>query len=82
MSFLIINIPLLNVDYDQKHVFCIFSNVSFTLCGLVFSRVLDSKSSAALLYTYDKWVKKESTETKSFTTVMNNVKYVDVTVTY
>lgn len=58
MSFLIINIPLLNVDYDQKHVFCIFSNVSFTLCGLVFSRVLDSKSLAALLYTYDKLVKK------------------------
>jgi hypothetical protein len=36
---------------------------------------------AALIYTNDKWAKKEIRETTLFTTVINNMKYLDVTLT-
>jgi hypothetical protein len=41
----------------------------------------NSKKSLALLYTNNKWAKNENRETTPFTTTMNNIKYLNVTIT-
>ena len=42
---------------------------------------ITSKKLVALLYTNDKWTKKEISETTPFTIASNNVKYFGVTLT-
>jgi hypothetical protein len=42
---------------------------------------INSNKSMAILYTKDKWTKKEIRETTPFTTVTNNIKYLAVTLT-
>jgi hypothetical protein len=42
---------------------------------------INSKKSISLLYTNDKLTKKEIREIAPFTTAMNNIKYLDITLT-
>ena len=42
---------------------------------------ISSRKLVALLYTNDKWAKKEITETTPFTIATNNIKYLGVTPT-
>ena len=42
---------------------------------------LIKKKSVALLYTKDKWAKKEVREASPFTIATNDIKYLDVTLT-
>jgi hypothetical protein len=42
---------------------------------------INSNKTLSLLYTNDKWVEKEISETTPFTIVTNNIKYLGVTLT-